>query len=143
MLKVWRYLPRFEGRASFFTWIHRIVMNTSLDLRRRGKSRAGLRDDLAEDENAELEMPTFETPETALARKQDHALVHSALATLSDVHREALQKRELEEYTYEEIASTARCPVGTVMSRLHHARRRLQSEIASRIAVGGLVRDAA
>jgi RNA polymerase sigma-70 factor (ECF subfamily) len=135
-LKVWRYLGRFEGRSSFSTWIHRIVMNASLDLLRRQSCRPethGESDEAGEQRPAE---PTHEeTPERTLVQAQTGALVRSALATLSPPHRQALTLREFEDHSYEEIARASQCPIGTVMSRLHHARRKLAEELEDVFAV--------
>lgn len=145
MMKVWRYLPRFEGRASFFTWIHRIVTNTSLDLLRKAKLRQDGREDAGEDDAHPIaEGWHEETPAAILESEQDRSMVHAAMAELSPVHREALQLRELEDRSYEEIAAIAACPIGTVMSRLHHARRRLQEQLsAARAAETARYLDAA
>lgn len=130
MTKVWRYLPRFEGRASFFTWIHRIVMNSSLDLLRREKVRSEVREENEDGEPiASYEPSHEETPEVLLATKQTNHKVRTAMKVLSPVHAQALSLREFEEYSYDEIAEKAGCPIGTVMSRLHHARRRLAEEL--------------
>jgi len=132
LTKVWRYLPRFEGRAAFFTWFHRIVMNSSLDLLRREKVRTELRDESGDTSDMSVrcyEPAHEETPEALLASKQTSSLVRNAMLVLSPVHAEALVLREFEEHSYEEIADKAACPIGTVMSRLHHARRRLAQEL--------------
>jgi RNA polymerase sigma-70 factor (ECF subfamily) len=125
-LKAWRNLGRFEGRSAFGTWIHRIVMNCSLDLLRRRACRPSVLS--SEDDESERRRPeaiTNETPERVLVRNQARQLVHGALAELSPVHRQTVTLREIEEHSYEEIAQIAACPIGTVMSRLHHARKRL------------------
>ena len=132
-LKAWRNLHRFEGRSSFSTWIHRIVMNTSLDLLRRQSCRpgAGSEEEMREiREQGELGLTAeVETPERQLVRTEVKQMVHGALAVLSPSHREALTLRELEEHSYEEIAQIVACPIGTVMSRLHHARRKIAEEL--------------
>jgi RNA polymerase sigma-70 factor (ECF subfamily) len=128
-LKVWKNLGRFEGRASFSTWVHRIVMNACLDLRRRQACRPGGADDASGGDERAEDVVSPETPERALGRAEVGALVQDALATLSPVHRQALTLRELEDHSYEEIAEAAACPIGTVMSRLHHARKKLADEL--------------
>lgn len=130
-LKAWRNLARFEGRASFTTWIHRIVMNTSLDILRRQAARPGsVADESSEGEPHDpVEAINRETPERVVLRIEVRDLVHGALAVLSPAHRQAISLRELEEHSYEEIAEIAACPIGTVMSRLHHARRKLEAEL--------------
>jgi RNA polymerase sigma-70 factor (ECF subfamily) len=130
-LKVWRYLGRFEGRSSFSTWIHRIVMNASLDLLRRQTCRPETHptDQGEEGDHRPTEAVDDETPEQTLVVAQTGALVRSALAALSPTHQQALTLREFEDRSYEEIAEVARIPIGTVMSRLHHARRKLAEEL--------------
>jgi RNA polymerase sigma-70 factor, ECF subfamily len=133
-LKAWKSLSRFEGRSAFTTWIHRIVMNCSLDMLRRRACRPMASS--TEDEHGERRRPepaTTETPERELVRNEARQLVHGALAELSPAHRQTVTLREIEEHSYEEIAQIAACPIGTVMSRLHHARRRLAEELKSAI----------
>jgi RNA polymerase sigma-70 factor (ECF subfamily) len=140
LLKVCRYLTRFEARSAFTTWLHRIVVNTSLDrlrrpqqrLERTGQNRAGDRESDGAGE-ARLEPPesiSHDTPERALAQAEVGAAVQGAIARLSPVHRQAIALRELNGESYQAIADIARCPVGTVMSRLHHARHRLAVELS-------------
>jgi RNA polymerase sigma-70 factor (ECF subfamily) len=138
-LKAWRNLHRFEGRSSFSTWIHRIVMNTSLDLLRRQACRPGVG---GEEDTFDRALRTTEveseTPERQMVRTEVKEMVHGALAVLSPSHREALTLRELEEHSYEEIAQIAACPIGTVMSRLHHARKKIADELRAAAANDGL-----
>jgi len=127
LLRIWRNLDRFEGRAALSTWSHRITVNASLDSLRRQHTRM---DRLVESQDEEgtaqaAEMQVEATPESLLGTAEVGSLVRQAIATLSPTHREVLEMRELEDSSYDEIAARARCPVGTVMSRLHHARRRL------------------
>jgi RNA polymerase sigma-70 factor (ECF subfamily) len=133
-LKAWRNLGRFEGRSAFSTWIHRIVMNSSLDLMRRQSCRPGAGSEDLSDRHERAEEANNDTPERAAIRTELQVVVADAIAELSPPHRQAVQLRELEEYSYEEIAETAACPIGTVMSRLHHARRKLAIEL--RAALG-------
>jgi RNA polymerase sigma-70 factor (ECF subfamily) len=131
-LKAWRNLSRFEGRSSFSTWIHRIVMNSSLDILRRQSCRPNVTsDDETNGQEERTEEPAVPTPERVVVAAEVRRLVHGAMAVLSPAHRQAVQLRELEENTYEEIAEAAAVPIGTVMSRLHHARKRLADELAS------------
>lgn len=135
-LKIWRCLARFEGRSSFSTWVHRIVMNASLDLLRRSASRSELVD-RSDDRNivaADIEPSHQETPETHLASHQIQMLVRSAVAALPTVHRQAVELREFEDYSYQEMAEIIHCPMGTVMSRLHHARNKLADDLRAPVA---------
>jgi RNA polymerase sigma-70 factor (ECF subfamily) len=140
LLKVCRYLTRFEGRSAFATWIHRITVNTGVDWLRRQQAR---HDRIAErdgdDERPERQATTpdafdGETPERAYARAEAGAAVQGAIARLTPAHAEALSLREIDGESYQSIAEIVRCPVGTVMSRLHHARRRLAVELAPAFA---------
>lgn len=137
-LKVWRNLARFEGRSSFSTWVHRIVMNTSLDLLRRQACRPGAAatEDEAERNERAPEVVWEETPERAVFAAERSRLLHTALTVLSPAHRQAVTLREFEDCSYEEIARVSACPVGTVMSRLHHARKKLAEELS-----GGLYEE--
>jgi len=136
LLKVCRYLTRFEGRSAFGTWLHRIVVNTSLDRLRRPEAR---RDSAVENEDGDRrEEPVLtveeQTPEQLYGQAETGFAVNEAVARLSPVHREVIALREMDGESYQDIASIARCPVGTVMSRLHHARRRLAVELAPAFA---------
>jgi RNA polymerase sigma-70 factor (ECF subfamily) len=140
LIKVCRHVTRFEGRSTFSTWLHRIVVNTALDRLRRAPGR---RDRLADRDDAGggEGQRTFdavdggddyesETPERQYLRAEAAAIVHRALDRLSPTHRQALALRELDGESYQSIAEIVACPVGTIMSRLFHARRRLAEELA-------------
>jgi RNA polymerase sigma-70 factor (ECF subfamily) len=128
-VKIWRQLPRFEGRSSFATWVHRIVVNASLDLMRRCAARAEFaerteqRYDRVESFGA---APADEqTPESELGDREVGSLVRLAIAELPLEHRQAVELHELEDCSCQETAALLRCPVGTIMSRLYYARARL------------------
>jgi len=131
MIKVWRHLPRFEGRAAFSTWIHRIGVNAALDrLRRRGGAvhvPSGTPDEhLHHDAN---DLPPPETPERIYARAETAVVVRRAMTRLSETHGTALRLCDLEGESYATIAEVTDCPLGTVMSRLFHARRKLATAL--------------
>ena len=139
LLKVCRSLTRFEGRAAFSTWLHRIVVNAALDRLRRHQAR---RDRVADDDDERAQEVVDgvdeQTPERVVSRRETGAVVRGALARLSTAHREVLELRELEGESYRDLARLVQCPVGTVMSRLHHARHRLAAELAPAIESGAL-----
>jgi RNA polymerase sigma-70 factor (ECF subfamily) len=138
MLKAWRSMAEFQGRAAFSTWTHRIVVNTALDkLRARrpeisSHTSAGGNDDDDPSSGRTVEQVSAVTPEDLVGGAEVGAAVHRALDALSPVHRDALALRELDGESYRSIARIVRCPIGTVMSRLHHARHRLAEEIDTR-----------
>ena len=132
-VRVHRYLPTFKGDSSFFTWTYRIAMNLSLDFQRR-KGRAERVDQLEGDE-AEIEA-AMDPPSAALAGPQRAALnselkekIEEALAGLSENHRAILLLREVEGLSYAELAKVLGIRKGTVMSRLFHARLKMQKKL--------------
>jgi len=132
-VKVHRYLPSFKGDSSFFTWTYRIAMNLCLDAQRR-KSRAE-RVDLAEGDEAEIEA-AMDPPSAALSGPQSQTLnaelrgkIEEALQGLSENHRAILILRELEGLSYEELSKVLAIRKGTVMSRLFHARLKMQKKL--------------
>jgi RNA polymerase sigma-70 factor (ECF subfamily) len=132
-VRVHRYLPSFKGDSSFFTWTYRIAMNLCLDAqRRRGR---GERIDVSEGDEAEIEA-AMDPPSAALAGPQRAALntelkdkIEDALAGLSENHRAILLLREVEGLSYEELAKVLGIRKGTVMSRLFHARLKMQKKL--------------
>ena len=137
MLKVWRAMGKFEGRAALSTWLHRILVNTAVDRlrsRRQGLKMVrpgGAGADCGEDDRPQPEAVHEETPESQLGSAEIGAAVRGAMSRLSPAHQEVLALRELDGESYQSIAAIARCPVGTVMSRLHHARGRLGEVLLS------------
>jgi RNA polymerase sigma-70 factor, ECF subfamily len=131
-LKIWRSLASFAGRSSFSTWVHRIVTNASLDILRKSAARPEIVERPAQNERGAVTVlePTFEaTPESELTHREVERLVRLAVAALPAAHRQAVELRELEDCSYQEIAETIPCPIGTVMSRLYHARARLADNL--------------
>lgn len=131
-LKIWRSLASFEGRSSFSTWVHRIVTNASLDIMRKSAARSETVERPAQKEDAVVTTlePSYEaTPESTLADREVERLVRLAVAALPQAHRQAIELREFEDCSYQEMAETIHCPIGTVMSRLHHARARLADNL--------------
>jgi RNA polymerase sigma-70 factor (ECF subfamily) len=132
-VRVHRYLPSFKGDSSFFTWTYRIAMNLSLDVQRR-KARSE-RVEMGENDDAEIEA-AMDPPSHALAGPQRQALneelrgkIEEALAALSENHRSILLLREVEGLSYEELARVLGIRKGTVMSRLFHARLKMQNKL--------------
>jgi len=134
-VRVHRYLPSFKGDSSFFTWTYRIATNLSLDaVRRRGRGeRVPLRPGDAEEAEIEAAM---DPPSAALAGPQRAALneelkqkLGEALESLSGNHRAILLLREVEGLSYEELSKALGIRKGTVMSRLFHARLKMQKKL--------------
>ncbi|ACY17420.1 RNA polymerase sigma factor [Haliangium ochraceum] len=136
-IKAHRYLDRFEGNSSFYTWLYRIVMNLSIDHIRKHKRVRHVdfndaishgQDDAASEDSL-LPRVLGQNPGKSLVRKEIREQISAALAKLSDKHRAVLVMRELEGMSYEEMAQAMECSKGTIMSRLFHARRNMQQHL--------------
>lgn len=134
-VRAWQKLGTFKHDAQFFTWIYRIASNLCLDHLRRRQRRP--EDPL----NEALEPPTFAelppspsatvAPDEALRQREVRDAFDRALATLKPEHALALRLREVDGLSYEEIAHATGSRVGTVMSRLFYARKKLIEQMRS------------
>ncbi len=132
-VKGWQRLRQFQGESSFGTWMTRIVINLCLDqLRRLKRLRAESIEAMDEESGGvERQMPVVTVNPTAgLERSELRQRIDRALGQLSYEHRTVLVLHEFEEMEYKEIARTMGCSIGTVMSRLFYARRRLAALLA-------------
>lgn len=129
-VKGWQRLVQFQGESSFTTWMTRIVINLCLDqLRRKKRQRAESIEELDEESGGvERQMPVVTVnPTERLERAELRQRIDEALGKLSDAHRTVLVLHEFEHMEYKTIAKTMNCSIGTVMSRLFYARRRMAS----------------
>jgi len=132
-IKAWKSIGRFRGRSSFYTWVYRIVMNVTIDwLRKRQVKGAGAEFDdsiqLKEIDPASKTVPKADPPPHAqMERDEIRARINKAIDQLSPEHRAVILMKEIEEMQYHEIAETLGCSIGTVMSRLFYARKKLQN----------------
>jgi RNA polymerase sigma-70 factor, ECF subfamily len=131
-VKAYTSLDRFEERASFFTWLYRLVTNQCIDMKRREHAdrRVEWRDGDVLEEGALPFAPEFEEsapplPIDEVARKELRDRMATAIGQLPETTRETLLLREVDGLAYAEIAEVQGIPRGTVMSRLHYARRKL------------------
>lgn len=137
-MRVYRHLDDFEGQASFSTWLYRIVVNLSIDaLRRRHPGRhveLDERTDLDGTPGEELLPYRGETnPFARLDQRRLAEAMQAALEQLPVHHRTVILLREVEGLSYEEIAEAVQIPKGTVMSRLFHARRKMQELLRAKL----------
>lgn len=134
-VKAYRSLERFELGSSFYAWFHRIVVNVCIDHHRKQKKRHSLEYDdsyVRKDASNEHTLSTDmrdEIPDRNYEAREMYQVVDKALSSLSDKHREVLMLREVQQLSYEEISQATGVHLGTVMSRLHHARKKLQEEL--------------
>ncbi|EEF61183.1 RNA polymerase sigma factor [Pedosphaera parvula] len=133
-VKSWQRLQQFQGDSSFGTWMTRIVINLCLDqLRKRKRQRTESIEEMSEESGGvERQMPTVTiNPTERLERAELRKRIDQALSQLSHEHRTVLVLHEFEEMEYKEIAKTMGCSIGTVMSRLFYARRKMAVLLAN------------
>ena len=141
-VKAWQRLEQFHGEASFPTWLNRIVTNLCLDeLRRQKRARTDSIEAMEEStgpvENR-MEIETLD-PIEGLSREELRERIDAALAKLSDKHRTVIVLYEFEQLEYREIAEKMGTSIGTVMSRLFYARKRLASLLKETLKRDGLI----
>jgi RNA polymerase sigma-70 factor, ECF subfamily len=132
-IKGWQRLEQFQGDSSFTTWMTRICINLCLDhLRKQKRHRADSVEEMDEDSGGvERQMPVVTVNPTAgLERAELRKKIDDALGQLSAEHRTVLVLHEFEDMEYKEIAKTVGCSIGTVMSRLFYARRKMAALLA-------------
>ncbi len=129
-IKGWQRLAQFQGDSSFVTWMTRIVINLCLDQLRKHKRQRAESIEAMDEESGGVErhMPVVHTnPTEGLERVELRKRIDRALGQLSEEHRAVMVLHEFEELEYKEIAKRMGCSIGTVMSRLFYARRRMAS----------------
>ncbi len=132
-VKGWQRLKQFHGDSSFTTWMTRIVINLCLDhLRKQKRQRAESIEHLDEElGGVERQMPVVTVNPTAgLERSELRKRIDKAMAQLSYEHRTVLVLHEFEELEYKEVAKIMGCSIGTIMSRLFYARRKMAALLA-------------
>ena len=135
-LKAYRALPRFRGDSAFYTWLYRIAVNTAknhLAAQRRRPMDVEL--DLQDSEQYDLhaKLKETDTPEGVTLSEELNQTVQRAIEALPEDLRTAIVLREIEGMSYEEIAQTMECPVGTVRSRIFRARDAIGKKIGNLI----------
>lgn len=141
-LRVFKGLGTFEGSSSFFTWLYRIVTNLSIDLMRKPGRRAAELDegrDFNDDTEGDLALVSRidgADPMDVVRRKEVAARIQSALDGLPPYHQAVILMREVEGLSYEEMAEAMGVSKGTIMSRLFHARQKMQKALADVYAEG-------
>ena len=131
-LKAWKNIGRFRGQSSFYTWLYRILMNVGIDWLRRKQIESGTEFDdtigLRGVEPGAVTAPRAEMqPVERISDKEIRARIDAAIERLSPEHRAAIVMREIDGLEYSEIAEQMECSLGTVMSRLFYARKKLQT----------------
>lgn len=141
-IRVYRGLATFQGSSSFFTWLYRIVTNLAIDLMRKpGRRDAELQDNHPADEEPS-DFPLVSRidgadPIDVMRRREIAARIQAALDALPPYHRGVILMREVEGMSYEEMAQAMGVSKGTIMSRLFHARQKMQRALADVYAEQG------
>ena len=133
-IKAYQALPRFRGESAFYTWMYRIAVNTAknyLAAQRRRPMELEL--DMQDPEQYELhaKLKETDTPEGITLSNELLEIVENAIGALPEDLQTAIILRELEGMSYEEIAQTMECPVGTVRSRIFRARDAISNKVGS------------
>ncbi len=131
-IKAWKALPKFEARSNFYTWLYRICHNVTYDWLRKKKIRSEgaefddtIRRDFIEPAARTAPAEAIQPDEDA-ERSELRIRLEEAIDQLSPEHRAVILLKEVEGFKYNEIADSVGCSVGTVMSRLFYARKKLQ-----------------
>ena len=129
-IKAWRSLPSFKGDSAFYTWLYRITHNCTYDWlrKKRIQSDGEFNDEVLRPIAAGAEaVPHGDLrPDEALTNAELGVRINKAIATLKPEHKTVILLREVEGLSYEEIAEVTESQIGTVMSRLFYARKKLQ-----------------
>jgi len=132
-IKAYRALPNFRGDSAFYTWLYRIAINTAknhlVSQGRRAPTTTEADIDEAETFDDGGHLRDLNTPDSMLLSKQVAEAVNRAIDQLPEDLRTAIVLREIEGLSYEEIAESMNCPIGTVRSRIFRAREAIAQEL--------------
>ncbi|MCA1779337.1 MAG: RNA polymerase sigma factor RpoE [Xanthomonadaceae bacterium] len=131
-IKAYRAIPRFRGDSAFYTWMYRIAINTAKNYlvsqsRRPPSSDIDAQD--AEQFQVDTRLKDRGSPEHELLTEEIERTIHEAIAELPEDLRAAITLREMDGMSYEEIATTMDCPIGTVRSRIFRAREAIDKRL--------------
>ena len=133
-LRVYQNLPNFKTDSKFFTWLYRITVNRSIDLTRSRKARPARTIDGSTLEQLQRSSADPWSSPDPVAQAQESELeekLAQAVAKLSDSHRAVFLLHAKENLSYKEIANVVDCSLGTVMSRLFYARKKLAEHLSA------------
>jgi len=132
-IKAYRALPNFRGDSAFYTWLYRIAINTAknhlVSQGRRAPTSTEADIEEAETFDDGEHLRDLNTPDSMLLSKQVAEAVNRAIDQLPEDLRTAIVLREIEGLSYEEIAESMNCPIGTVRSRIFRAREAIAQEL--------------
>jgi RNA polymerase sigma-70 factor (ECF subfamily) len=132
-IKAYRALPAFRGDSAFYTWLYRIGINTAknylMAMGRRAPTSTEVEAEDAEGFEEGEQLRDINTPESVLLSNEIAETVNSTIEQLPEELRRAIQMRELEGMSYEDIAQAMDCPIGTVRSRIFRAREAIAEKL--------------
>jgi len=132
-VKAYRALPAFRGDSAFYTWLYRIGINTAknylMAMGRRAPTSTVLEAEEAEGFDEGEQLRDINTPESVLLSKEIAQTVNATIEKLPEELRSAIQLREIEGMSYEDIAKVMDCPIGTVRSRIFRAREAIAEQL--------------
>jgi RNA polymerase sigma-70 factor, ECF subfamily len=129
-VRAWQGIRKFKKNSSFYTWVYRITTNLCIDFVRKRERQPTTAFEEAVDPDADADVPEppskSPSPTVEAERAELRRQIDAAMLELTTEHRAVIQLREYEGMEYAEIAKIVGCSIGTVMSRLHYARKHLQ-----------------
>src|SRR5499426_2646265 len=132
-IKAYRAVPAYRGDSAFYTWLYRIGINTAknymMALGRRAPTSTEVEAEDAEGVEEGEQLRDINTPESVLLSNEIAETVNSTIEQLPEELRQAIQMREIEGMSYEEIAQAMNCPIGTVRSRIFRAREAIAERL--------------
>src|SRR6186997_3620440 len=132
-IKAYRALPSFRGDSAFYTWLYRIGINTAKNylvaMGRRAPTTTSFDNEEAEGFEEGEQLRDINTPESLLLSNEIAETVNSTIEQLPEELRRAIQMREIDGKSYEEIAQEMKCPIGTVRSRIFRAREAIAEQL--------------
>ena len=132
-IKAYRALPAFRGDSAFYTWLYRIGINTAknylMAMGRRAPTSTEVEAEDAEGFEEGEQLRDINTPESVLLSNEIAETVNSTIEQLPEELRRAIQMREIEGMSYEDIAQAMDCPIGTVRSRIFRAREAIAESL--------------
>lgn len=132
-IKAYRALPQFRGDSNFYTWLYRIAINSARNWQAANGRRPLLLNEYQNEDGETFSaldtLTDINTPESELVSRQVASAVKTAINELAPELRTAILLREIEGLSYEDIAQTMDCPIGTVRSRIFRAREAIAEKL--------------
>lgn len=133
-VKAYLSLNNFQGKSSFYTWLYKITFHMAIDYKRKiDRKGAGAKNKVELDDSNlthAVELNQQESPQDLVLRRERALRIQNAINSLSPEHRAVITLREVDGFDYDKIAEVTGLNKGTVMSRLHYARKKLQEVLA-------------